>query len=87
VPAEQGHHCPFLNRADGRCGQKHSLDHLDYAYRFCFGRYDACSVYAQLLNERRGRRSAAQAHGNRLVQLTLSRRQTASGNGESLAAA
>jgi hypothetical protein len=73
VPSAQEHHCPFLNRADARCGQKHSLDQLDYAYRYCFDRYQACPVYVQLLSERRGRRTAAQGtDANRHAQVTLS---------------
>jgi hypothetical protein len=78
VPSAQEHHCPFLNRADSRCGNKHSLEHLDYAYRYCFDRYQACPVYVELLVERRGRRRSARAgaNANRFVQVTLTGRDT-----------
>jgi hypothetical protein len=73
--AQPGDHCPFLNRADSRCGEKFSLDHLDHAYHYCFDRYSTCAIYHQLLAERQVRRITANATNpiNRapLVQLTL----------------
>jgi hypothetical protein len=59
-------HCPFLNRADARCGDAFSIDNLDHAFKYCFGRYIACPVYAELLIERKVRRSAAEQHGEPL---------------------
>jgi hypothetical protein len=55
-------YCPFLNRADSRCGDAFSLDHLDCTFKYCFGRYTSCPVYAELLIERKARRSAAEQH-------------------------
>ena len=51
-------HCPFLNRADHRCSEAFSLDNLDHAFRCCFGRYQACTIYLEMLVERRARRSS-----------------------------
>ncbi len=48
-------HCPFLNRADYRCSNHFSLDKLDRAFDHCFGEYQACGTYIEMLNERRGR--------------------------------
>jgi hypothetical protein len=70
------HHCPFLNRADARCAESFSLDRLDHAFHYCFGRYSACNVYLELLIERRVRRSAAAeqaGHGNGIIQVTVHR--------------
>ena len=78
-------HCPFLNRSDARCADNFNIDHLQHAFKFCFGRYKACPSYAELLVERTARRSEAAAgrrvssatsgetHGNdRFVQITVS---------------
>jgi hypothetical protein len=54
---DQGHHCPFLNRADSRCSRHFSLDSLGHAFDYCFDSYEGCSVYLELLVERRVRRS------------------------------
>ncbi len=82
--SDRADHCPFLNRADFRCSQHFSLDHLGYAYRFCFDRYKNCPVYAELLAERRvkqiadgnllevGGRFSQQA--NPVVQVSVTRR-------------
>ncbi len=51
-------HCPFLNRADYRCSNHFSLDKLDRAFSHCFGTYQACGTYSELLNERRDRRAS-----------------------------
>lgn len=51
------HHCPFLNRADGRCAKHLSLDNLQYALEYCFDQYQQCPVYLERLVERRLRRS------------------------------
>ena len=82
-------HCPFLNRSDARCAENFNIDHLGHAFRFCFGRYKACTTYVELLVERRIRRSEAAGrlttaaaantgananHANRLVQVTVSAR-------------
>ncbi|MEZ0265954.1 MAG: hypothetical protein ACAI43_14585 [Phycisphaerae bacterium] len=56
--SDRGHHCPFLNRADSRCSDHFSLDQLDHAFDYCFGYYDACASYQQLLAERQARRSS-----------------------------
>jgi hypothetical protein len=48
-------HCPFLNRADYRCSNHFSLDKLDRAFDHCFGAYQACGTYQEILGERRGR--------------------------------
>lgn len=60
---ESGHHCPFLNRADERCARHFSLDDLGYAFQHCFGHYEACASYRELLGERRVRRAQAHAFG------------------------
>jgi len=51
------HHCPFLNRSDDRCSTNFSLERLNNAYDYCVGDYAACSVYRELLMERRQRRA------------------------------
>jgi len=53
---DQGNHCPFLNRADRRCSEHFSLDHLQHAFKYCFDRYTTCPMYMELLAERRSRR-------------------------------
>lgn len=78
-------HCPFLNRSDARCAENFNIDHLQHAFKFCFGRYKTCPAYAELLVERRARRGEAaaerrasapiQSHGtDRFVQITVSAR-------------
>ncbi|HEY7116963.1 MAG TPA: hypothetical protein VH475_10275 [Tepidisphaeraceae bacterium] len=54
---DRGHHCPFLNRADARCSKHFSLDDLGHAFEYCFGYYEGCGVYLELLVERRVRRA------------------------------
>ncbi len=49
------HQCPFVNRPDGRCSQKLSIDRLDHAFEFCFDAYNVCPVYLERLVERRAR--------------------------------
>lgn len=71
-----GDHCPFLNRADGRCSESFSLDKLSYAFDHCFGYYQACSTYLELLVERRVRRARGQfgdLHDDQphLIQVTV----------------
>jgi len=56
---ELGLHCPFLNQTDSRCGEHHNLDQLSFAFHYCFGAYQTCPVYVQLLSERRCRRMKA----------------------------
>ncbi len=46
-------HCPFLNRADYRCANHLSLEKLDRAFDHCFGQYQACPTYQEMLGERR----------------------------------
>jgi hypothetical protein len=79
---QQGNHCPFLNRADVRCGENFSLERLDHAYQYCFDRYQTCAIYHELLVERRVRRISANATPNatrarfvtqNLVQVTVHR--------------
>lgn len=60
--SDHDHHCPFLNRSDARCSNNFSLERLHNTYDFCFGNYARCSVYLELLVERRLRR-ARQAAG------------------------
>jgi hypothetical protein len=69
-------HCPFLNRHDGRCGQYLSLGGgLRHAYRHCFGSYQTCPVYFELLVERQTRRNGIRdAHPSQpIVSLTIRR--------------
>jgi hypothetical protein len=72
-------HCPFLNRHDSRCGEHMSLAGLDHAFNYCFGRYQGCPVYFQMLIERRTRRGEMNSNGNAnghahgIVQLTIGR--------------
>jgi hypothetical protein len=83
--ADQVEHCPFLNRSDERCAENFNIDHLQHAFRFCFGRYKACPTYTTMLVERMARRGAVAQrlashmnpadHGShddrRLVQVTV----------------
>jgi hypothetical protein len=76
---EQVHHCPFLNRADNRCSEHFSLDRLGHTFDYCFGYYEGCAVYLELLVERRVMR--ARGHGGegagdgndygKLIQVTV----------------
>ena len=52
-------HCPFLNRPDARCSDHFSLENLGHAFSYCFGSYQQCPVYSELLAERRQRRENA----------------------------
>jgi hypothetical protein len=54
-----GRHCPFLNRAESRCARHFSLDQLQHTFDHCFGQYETCGVYLELLYERRVKRAAA----------------------------
>jgi hypothetical protein len=54
--SEHADQCPFLNRSDPRCSRHFSLEHLQNAFRFCFGAFETCPQYAHLLMERRARR-------------------------------
>jgi hypothetical protein len=71
-------HCPFLNRSDVRCSTNFSLERINNTYDYCFGQYSACSVYLEMLVERRVRRlkesvvrwPAEQRVGAAVVQLT-----------------
>jgi hypothetical protein len=56
---EQANHCPFLNRTDARCSNHFSLDSLGHAFAYCFGQYQECPEYSELLAERRERRHDA----------------------------
>jgi hypothetical protein len=53
--SEHESHCPFLNRSDYRCSNHFSLDKLDAAFDHCFGEYQACPTYLEMLDERRSR--------------------------------
>jgi hypothetical protein len=48
-------HCPFLNREDSRCANHFSLEKLDRAFDHCFGQYQVCPTYQEMLGERRER--------------------------------
>ena len=81
---DNGHHCPFLNRADARCAEKFSIEHLDYAYRFCFDKYQTCPVYLELLVERKVKRVNGSVVRNAdsrgpLVQVKVAQRKSSSG--------
>ena len=67
--SQSAEHCPFLNRSDARCSQIFNLRGLEHAYKFCFGNYETCPRYQQLLSERQGKRSAA-VHPQVLVQIS-----------------
>ncbi|HEY8750051.1 MAG TPA: hypothetical protein VIM11_18855 [Tepidisphaeraceae bacterium] len=73
----EGNHCPFLNRTDARCSNHFSLDSLGHAFAYCFGKYQQCSMYGELLAERRLRRENASVGRDSLhaqtpiIQLTL----------------
>src|SRR5687767_761461 len=81
---DRGEYCPFLNRADARCGGHFCLDGLERAFAFCFGRYRACAVYTELRDERRLERAAAatkdqpttHARAGNVIQVTIPSRRT-----------
>ena len=50
-------HCPFLNRADARCANHFSVDRLEYAFDYCFGKYKNCETYLEMMVERRIRQA------------------------------
>lgn len=54
--SDHADHCPFLDRSDPRCSRYLNLEHLQNAFRFCFGAFESCPQHAQLLMERRVRR-------------------------------
>jgi len=56
-----GRHCPFLNRQDARCTQHLSLGALGHAYEHCFDQYAGCTVYYDLVVERKGRQGGGDA--------------------------
>ncbi len=76
----QGRHCPFLNRCDSRCSPHLSLDRLDHAFHHCCNQYRDCTIYAELLGERRQRRLELSlgpqvlCHDSPNVQITVARR-------------
>jgi hypothetical protein len=53
--SEHESHCPFLNRSDYRCSNHFSLDKLDRAFDHCFGEYQVCPTYREMLTERQSR--------------------------------
>jgi hypothetical protein len=82
-----GEHCPFLNRSDDRCSDHFNIGRLGFAFDHCFGSYNACPVYLELLVERRLRRLSGSLHrpetdgdklrsrdARSLVQVTISHR-------------
>ena len=76
---EQAVHCPFLNIGDQRCAEHCKMDHLQYAFNYCFGDYKDCSSYTALLAERQMRRlgavgAVASNHGynEKIVQVRIS---------------
>jgi hypothetical protein len=56
-----GPHCPFLNRPDARCAGHFHLERLRHTFAYCFGQYQACTVYGQRLAERQERRDAGES--------------------------
>ena len=80
---EQASHCPFLNRTDARCSNHFSLDRLGHAFAYCFGQYQGCPVYLELLAERCERMHTAScgrddAHApTPIIQITLHGRAAA----------
>jgi hypothetical protein len=76
--SDLGNHCPFLNRADGRCSNNFSLERLNHAFGFCFDQYRQCTVYREMLVERQVRRTitsfadTGHSHGaSPIVQITF----------------
>src|SRR2546423_859317 len=69
--AEHEHHCPFLNRPDGRCAEHFHLDQLEHAFAYCFDRYAACPVYVERLVERRVRQGSIVPQGQHPAPPTL----------------
>jgi len=65
--SEKESHCPFLNRSDYRCSNHFSLDKLDRAFDHCFGEYQSCGTYREMLTERQRRGTA---EGQRVSPLT-----------------
>ena len=61
-----GRHCPFLNRNDERCTAHFRVNRLQHAFERCFGDYDGCSSYREMLAERRVRE-----HQQQLTTLTI----------------
>ena len=60
-----GRHCPFLNRNEARCSAHFVVNQLQHAFVHCFGAYDACSSYREMLEkrlERKGDREQAVIH-------------------------
>jgi hypothetical protein len=43
--------CPFLEKADGRCGDRLRLTNLNQAFQFCFGSHQFCPLFGELLAE------------------------------------
>ena len=83
IMTEQGRHCPFLNRADNRCSEHFSLDQLGHTFDYCFGYYEGCAVYLELLVERRVRRARGHGmdgagddsnFGDKIIQVTVAGR-------------
>jgi hypothetical protein len=76
-----------------RCSEAFSLDNIDHAFHFCFGRYKACPIYVELLIERRVRRAAAgslaadshHASRNRYIQVKVLRSAQTDGDAELVA--
>lgn len=52
LPRARECECPFVNRADPRCSAHLSLGGVEFAYDHCFDEYTACSLYAELEDER-----------------------------------
>jgi hypothetical protein len=47
--------CPFVNRSDSRCAEHLTMGGMGYAYDHCFGSFRSCSMYQELMQERRSR--------------------------------
>jgi len=65
-------HCPFVNRSDTRCAEHFKLSELDHAMEYCFGKYQLCPTYVELLGERQVRRREHPL----AVQITVPARQS-----------
>jgi hypothetical protein len=45
--------CPFLNKADARCGGQWTLRNLTAAMAYCANRYTACPIYQDAIAHER----------------------------------
>lgn len=45
--------CPFLHKADARCGGQWTLRNLTVAMAYCANRYTACPIYQDAISHDR----------------------------------